>query len=47
MILKPGKKDLRAIGYYLGKIIIGFSLTMVVPILVGLAVKEISPVLIF
>ena len=43
MILKPGKKDLKAIGYYLGKIIIGLSLTMIVPILVGLGVKEISP----
>jgi len=47
MILKPGKKDIKAIGYYLGKIIIGLSLTMIVPILVGLAVKEISPVVDF
>ncbi|MBN2831642.1 MAG: TrkH family potassium uptake protein [Candidatus Omnitrophica bacterium] len=47
MILKPGKQDIKAIGYYLGKIIIGLSCTMAIPILVGLLAREINPVLDF
>lgn len=47
MILKPGIHDVRAIGYYLGKIIIGLSLTMLIPIIVGMAAREINPALDF
>ena len=47
MILKPRREDVQIIGYYLGKIIFGLSLTMLVPILAGLAFGEINPVLDF
>jgi trk system potassium uptake protein len=47
MILKPNIQDIKAIGYYLGKIIIGLSLVMLVPIIVGIFSREISPVLDF
>ncbi len=47
MILKPQIDDLKVIGYYLGKIILGLALTMLVPIFIGLAFAEINPVLDF
>jgi trk system potassium uptake protein TrkH len=47
MILKPTLQDIKAIGYYLGKIIVGLALTMVVPIFMGLAVGEVNPALDF
>jgi trk system potassium uptake protein TrkH len=47
MILKPLPEDIKIIGFYLGKIILGLALTMIVPILVGLAFKEINPALDF
>jgi len=47
MILKPGINDVRAIGYYLGKIIIGLSLTMLVPVIMGVLTREINPALDF
>lgn len=47
MIVKPTLQDIKAIGYYLGKIILGLALTMVIPILIGLAAGEINPVLDF
>ncbi len=47
MILKPNKQDIRAIGYYLGKITVGLSLTMSVPILMGLISREFNPALDF
>ena len=47
MILKPHIDDIKSIGYYLGKIIIGLGLTMLVPIFLGLACKEINPTLDF
>jgi len=47
MILKPQLDDLKIIGYYLGKIILGLALTMIVPILIGLAFGEINPTLDF
>ena len=47
MILKPRLEDIKSIGYYLGKIILGLSITMIVPILVGLSFGEINPALDF
>lgn len=40
MILKPRIQDVKTIGYYLGKIILGLSLTMIVPIIVGALFRE-------
>ncbi|MGB4520415.1 MAG: potassium transporter TrkG, partial [Candidatus Omnitrophota bacterium] len=47
MILRPNLEDIKNIGYYLGKIIIGLGLTMLVPVIIGLAFGEINPVLDF
>lgn len=47
MILKPLPKDLKIIGFYLGKIIMGLAATMVIPILAGLCFSEINPILDF
>ncbi len=47
MILKPHLEDLKIIGYYLGKIILGIALTMVIPVLVAVCYKEINPALDF
>jgi len=47
MILKPRLGDVKNIGYYLGRIIIGLSLTMFLPIILGIALKEINPTLDF
>ncbi|MFA5410736.1 MAG: TrkH family potassium uptake protein [Candidatus Omnitrophota bacterium] len=47
MILKPRLQDIKNIGYYLGKIIIGLGLTMVVPVIIGLVSGEINPALDF
>jgi trk system potassium uptake protein TrkH len=47
MILKPRLEDVKAIGYYLGKIILGLSLAMAIPILFGLATGEVNPALDF
>ncbi|MDD5505261.1 MAG: TrkH family potassium uptake protein [Candidatus Omnitrophica bacterium] len=47
MILKPRLEDLRIIGFYLGKIILGLAFTMVIPILAGLFCKEFNPALDF
>jgi trk system potassium uptake protein TrkH len=47
MILKPRPEDVKRIGYYLGKIIIGLGLTMLLPIIFGLASGEINPALDF
>ena len=47
MILKPHREDIKIIGYYLGKIIIGLGLTMFVPVIIGLMFKEINPALDF
>jgi trk system potassium uptake protein TrkH len=47
MILKARLEDIKNIGYYLGKIIIGLSLTMFLPIIIGLALGEINPILDF
>lgn len=47
MILKPTLKDLKTIGYYLGRVIIGLGLTMLVPLLFGLLRGEFNPALDF
>jgi trk system potassium uptake protein TrkH len=47
MILKPVPEDLKTIGYYLGRIVIGLSLLMFVPVIFGLAVQEVNPTLDF
>lgn len=47
MILKPRPEDLKIIGYYLGKIILGLALTMALPIAVGLGFREINPAMDF
>jgi len=47
MILKPQLKDLKTIGFYLGKIILGLAFTMAVPIIIGLCFGEMNPVLDF
>lgn len=43
MVLKPTLADLKTIGYYLGKIIIGLGITMLFPIIGALVFKEINP----
>ncbi|MFH1398468.1 MAG: TrkH family potassium uptake protein [Candidatus Omnitrophota bacterium] len=45
MILKPDKEDVLVIGYYLGKVVIGLGLAMLLPILAALVFKEINPLL--
>jgi trk system potassium uptake protein TrkH len=47
MILRPNLEDIKNIGYYLGKIIIGLGLIMLVPIVIGAAFGEINPALDF
>ncbi|MBU2221879.1 MAG: TrkH family potassium uptake protein, partial [Candidatus Omnitrophica bacterium] len=45
MILKPNIEDVKVIGYYLVKVIIGLGLTMVLPVMTALVFKEINPFL--
>ncbi|MDO9572541.1 MAG: TrkH family potassium uptake protein [Candidatus Omnitrophota bacterium] len=47
MILKPRLEDFKIIGFYLGKIILGLALTMIIPIIIGITFKEINPALDF
>lgn len=47
MILRPRLEDLKIIGFYLGKIILGLALAMFIPIVTGLCFKEINPILDF
>lgn len=47
MILRPHLEDIKVIGYYLGKIIIGLGLTMAIPIIIGLIFREFNPALDF
>lgn len=48
MILKPQLKDIKNIGYYLGRIILGIGLTMFLPFIVGLVLfREPNPALDF
>lgn len=43
MVLKPNLEDLKAIGYYLGKIIIGLGLTMLIPLVWAFIFAEFNP----
>ena len=43
MVLRPGIEDLKVIGYYLGKILIGLGLTMFVPIAAAVLFREVNP----
>lgn len=47
MILKPQVEDIKAIGYYLGKIIISLGLAMLLPVFLGVAFREANPTLDF
>ncbi|MFH1441881.1 MAG: TrkH family potassium uptake protein [Candidatus Omnitrophota bacterium] len=47
MILRPQLEDIKVISFYLGKIIIGLGLMMIVPIVIGLIFYEINPTLDF
>jgi trk system potassium uptake protein len=40
VLLRPGADDLRLIGFYLGKVMLGLSLVMVVPAVVAVALGE-------
>jgi trk system potassium uptake protein len=44
MILRPRLEDIKIIGFYLGKIIYGLALAMLIPIGLGLMLSEINPV---
>ena len=43
MLLKPQIRDIRIVTYYLGKIIIGLSLTLALPLLLALLNQELNP----
>lgn len=47
MIFKPNLDDIKNIGYYLGKIILGLAFTMLLPIVMGMLFGEINPSLDF
>ncbi len=47
MILKPRLEDLKIIGFYLGKIILGLACAMLLPVILGLCFWELNPVLDF
>lgn len=47
MTLRPDIEDLKIIGYYLGKVILGLALTMLLPIALGILTGEINPTLDF
>jgi trk system potassium uptake protein TrkH len=47
MVLKPRLQDLKIIGFYLGKIILGLALAMLIPVFISLAFAEINPTLDF
>jgi trk system potassium uptake protein len=40
VLLRPGADDLRLIGYYLGKVLLGLSLVMVIPAVVAVSLGE-------
>jgi trk system potassium uptake protein TrkH len=47
MILRPRSEDIKIIGYYLGKIILGLSFTLLLPALTGFAFAELNPAMDF
>ncbi|MDP2923837.1 MAG: TrkH family potassium uptake protein [Candidatus Omnitrophota bacterium] len=47
MVLKPRLEDVKIIGYYLGKIIVGLGLAMMIPLVCAFAFGEIAPTIDF
>ncbi|MDD4909165.1 MAG: TrkH family potassium uptake protein [Candidatus Omnitrophica bacterium] len=47
MLLRPQFEDIKIIAYYLGKILIGFSLFLGIPLILALSLGEINPALDF
>ena len=47
MILKPRLDDIKIIGFYLGKVILGLGLAMLVPIVLGTVLNEVNPTIDF
>lgn len=47
MILKPQSQDVRLISHFLGKIVIGFGMTMILPIFIAFFFREAVPVVDF
>ena len=47
MILKPSIEDFKIIGYYLGKIVLGLSIVMILPVGIGLGLGEVNPAIDF
>lgn len=43
MILRPQVDDIKAIGFYLSKLVIGLGLCMLVPLVLGFFIKEMNP----
>jgi len=47
MILKPRLEDIKTIGFYLGKVLLGLSFTLIVPIITGISARELNPTIDF
>jgi trk system potassium uptake protein TrkH len=47
MILRPRLQDVKNIGYYLGRMMVGLALTMFIPLVIAIAFREINPALDF
>ncbi|MCU0666285.1 MAG: TrkH family potassium uptake protein [Candidatus Omnitrophica bacterium] len=47
MILRPVLQDIKNIGYYLGKVILGLGMTFILPLVVAVVFKEKNPTLDF
>ena len=47
MLIKPQLRDIKIIAYYLGKIIVGLSIVMLIPLLMGVFLLEYNPALDF
>lgn len=47
MILKPTIEDFKIVGYYLGKIVLGLSIAMILPVGIGLGLGEMNPAIDF
>ncbi|MBM3251800.1 MAG: TrkH family potassium uptake protein [Candidatus Omnitrophica bacterium] len=47
MLLRPQIDDIKTIGYYLGKIVLGLGIVMALPLVIAIAFGEINPLLDF
>jgi trk system potassium uptake protein TrkH len=47
MIIRPSLKDIKVVGFYLGRVTLGIGLSMLVPLAAALFFKEINPALDF